>query len=828
VTDNEKLRIPAEQLRATFDPALLDFQCTDELTPLVEFAGQERATRSLEFGLRLRRPGYNIFVTGLTGTGKTTAILEYIRRHLEADTAAVAQVRDWCYVYNFEDPDRPNAIGLPAGTGRALRDDLDQLLGGIRSNIARAFASDEYGRERREVMEQGQSRAQVIIENAQEKAKQQGFALNYLPTGANLVPLVDGRPMTPDEFTALKMEERQAIAERQREVGDIVEEAGERLHAIEHDVVEALRSLDRRVIEAVVRTPFDGLDRKYGDHDEVLAYLKRLREFTLAGADVLRQLSGEPGPGVASLPMAGAPDPFLAFRVNVFVDNSDSSGPPIVIEPNPTWTNLFGRIDRRAYMGTYLSDHTMLKPGAAHQANGGYLVLNFPDVLSRPGAWDGLRRMIRTREIRLEDPMEQYGLLTPQTLRPETIAADIKVVVAGDVLAYVMLSAYDEEFWEMFKVKADFDYEIARDSENVDAYARFICAVCEREGVRHFDRSAVARLIEHGSRVVEDQKKLSARFGRLRDVIIEADYWASQEGNERITGDHVARAIDERVFRGNLVEERVREMIARGLLLIDTAGAVVGQVNGLAVLQFGDVMFGRPSRITARTYLGQRGIVSIDRESQLSGRIHSKGVLILSGYLGAQYGQKQPLSLSATISFEQGYDLVEGDSASLGETCAILSSLADVPVRQDLAITGSMNQKGEVQPIGAVNAKIEGLHDVCREMGFTGSQGVVVPARNLDNLMLRPDVVETVRAGKFHVYAVNTVDEALELLTGQPAGERGPDGAYPEASIHRRAEQKLQEMAEAMRGTGRSGDGTVIIPAEQQPGQPPKPPALPD
>lgn len=366
--DNEKLRIPAEQLRATFDPASLEFQCTDELTPLVEFAGQERATRSLEFGLRLRRPGYNIFVTGLTGTGKTTAILEYIRRQLEADKTAAAEVRDWCYVYNFEDPDRPSSISLPAGAGRALRDDLDQLLEGIRDNIARAFGSDEYGRERREVMEQGQSRAQIIIESAQEKAKEQGFALNYLPTGANLVPLKDDRPMTPEEFTALTTEERQAIAERQRQVGEIVEEAGEKLHAIEHDVVEALRSLDRRVIEAIVRTPFDGLDRKYGEHEEVLAYLKRLREFTLAGADVLRQLSGEQGAGVGGLPMMGAPDPFLAFRVNVFVDNSGSSGPPIVSEPNPTWTNLFGRIDRRAYMGTYLSDHTML-PAERRWAN---------------------------------------------------------------------------------------------------------------------------------------------------------------------------------------------------------------------------------------------------------------------------------------------------------------------------------------------------------------------------------------------------------------------------------------------------------------------------
>jgi predicted ATP-dependent protease len=436
--------------------------------------------------------------------------------------------------------------------------------------------------------------------------------------------------------------------------------------------------------------------------------------------------------------------------------------------------------------------------------------------------------MIRTREIRLEDPLEQYGLLTPQTLRPQSVPADLKVVVAGDVLAYVLLAAYDDEFWEMFKVRADFDYAIDRNAENVAAYARFICAVCERQSLRHFERSGVARLIEHASRLVEDQQKLSARFGRLHDLIIEADYWAGQDGSKLVGSQHVARAIEERVYRGNLIEERVREMIARGLILIDTSGEVAGQVNGLAVLQFGDVSFARPTRITARAYLGQRGVISIDRESQLSGKIHDKGVLILSGYLGSQYGQARPLSLSASISFEQGYDLVEGDSASLGEACAILSALAEAPVRQDLAITGSINQKGEVQPIGGANVKIEGFHDLCRETGFSGTQGVILPARNLQNLMLRPDVVESVREGKFRIYAIRTIDEALQLLTGLPAGERAPDGNYPEGSLHQRVDKKLAEMAEAMRGLGRGGDGAVLLAREPKAAEPPKPPSLPD
>jgi predicted ATP-dependent protease len=429
--------------------------------------------------------------------------------------------------------------------------------------------------------------------------------------------------------------------------------------------------------------------------------------------------------------------------------------------------------------------------------------------------------------VQLEDQIEQFGLLQTQTLRPEPIPAEEKVIIAGDALAYVLLSSYDDQFWELFKVRADFDYQIERDRENALAYGRFICAACEREKLRHFDRTAVAQVIEFGSREVEDQEKLSARFGRLRDVIVEADYWAGLDGARVVSGKHVDQAIDEKVYRGNLLEERIREMISRGTIIIDTEGAVVGQVNGLAVMQFGDVNFGRPTRITARTYLGQRGVVSIDRESQLSGKIHDKGVLILSGYLGWQYGQQSPLSVSATISFEQGYDTIDGDSASLAETCAILSSLADITIRQDLAITGSINQKGEVQPIGGINVKVEGFHDLCRAAGFTGSQGVILPARNIKNLMLREDVVQSVADGKFHVYQVSSVDEALELLTGVPSGERAEDGSYPEGAVHNLIDKKLTEMAETMRHAGDRHETTQIVPAKPETPPPPKPPELP-
>jgi predicted ATP-dependent protease len=810
VIDTDNLRIPVEQLRREQDANVFQFDCTDELVPLVEFIGQERALRSLQFGLGVDKSGYNVFVTGLTGTGKTTAILEHIQRAVEQKrTAADAELpSDWCYVFNFDDPDRPNAVRLPHGAGRALRQQLEELLSSVRRNLTNAFTSEEYNQRRREILEKGQQEAQPLIDQAEKQAEEAGFVLRFSPTGVNLVPMVNGKPMTPEEFTALDTARRREIEARQQPISELIEQVRERLRAIESGVSEKLRQLDRQTAEWVVSGVFNDLLKQYSENAEIVHFLEQLKEFTLATADALRgqpeQMVGiAPSPANPIAGPPGQPDPFGAFRCNVFVDNSNAKGPPIIVEPNPSWTNLFGRIERRAYLGTYISDHTMLKPGSVHLANGGYLIFNLVDIMMKPGSWEGLKRVIRTKEVRLEDPIEQFGFLTPQGLRPEPIPLDIKLVVTGDPMSYFMLSAYDEEFWEIFKVKADFDYQIDRTAENVLGYAGFICACAEREGLRHFEREAVALVVAHGSRMVDDQEKLSARFGRLRDLVVEADYWAGADGAQRVKAAHVERAINERVYRLNMMEERIREMIRRGMIIVDLHGSVTGQVNGLAVHDFGDFSFGRPSRITARTFLGQRGVTSIDRESQLSGKIHDKGVLILSGYLGWKYAQDKPLSVSASISFEQGYDAVEGDSASLAELCAILSSLADAPARQELAITGSVSQKGDVQPIGGLNQKIEGFHDVCKAVGLTGRQGVIMPGRNRHNLMLRKDVLESVRSGDFHVYAVDSVDQAIELLTGERAGERRPDGSYPEGSINARVDNRLREMGEAMRRFGR-------------------------
>jgi len=800
VVDSDRFHVPIKALRLRQDPADFAFECTEELTPLTELIGQDRALRALEFGLGIDKPGYNVFVTGLTGTGRATAVLDYIKRTVEDQKAAgIARLpNDWCYVYNFNDPDRPNVIPLPAGRGRVLRDHLEELLNLVRTNLGRAFASDEYERQRRTILEVGQHEAQAIMDTAQKEAEEAGFLLTFSPMGVSMVPMKGDKPMTPEEFAALSSDERSAVQSRQQAISNRVSDVGRRLRAIEREIGGQLRELDHKVAEVVMSGPFEAIIEEFGEQAEVPQFLAELRNFATENALLLRETDGQQQL-LAGLAAAGQPDPFLAFRVNAFVDNSDAAGPPIILESNPSWTNLFGRIERRAYLGTYISDHTLLRPGSVHRANGGYLVLNLLDVLTKPGSWDGIKRLIRTKEVRLEDPMEQYGFLTPQALRPEPVPVDIKLLVTGDPMAYFLFTAYDEEFWEMFKVKADFDYQIPRNKENIHAYAGFICAIAEREKLRHFDRTAVARVVEHGSRAVDDQEKLSARFGRLRDLVVESDYWAGQAKSDLVRAEHVEQAIKERVYRLNLLEERIREAIARGVIIVDTEGSVVGQVNGLAVLDLGEFSFGRPSRITARTFLGQRGVTSIDRESQLSGKIHDKGVLTLTGYLGATYAHDKPLSLSASISFEQGYEAVEGDSASLAELCAVLSSLGDVPIRQDLAITGSVNQKGEVQPIGGANQKIEGFHDVCKVIGFTGTQGVIIPERNRKNLMLRDDVIESVERGDFHILSVSSVDEALEALTGMTAGVRGPDGAFPEDSVHGRVDRRLREMGEAMR-----------------------------
>ncbi|MBI4295072.1 MAG: AAA family ATPase [Chloroflexi bacterium] len=809
--DIARYEVSADKLSWRCDPEQFKFECTEDLMPLHDFIGQDRAIHAVELGLNINKSGYNIYVAGLTGTGKTTMVKTYIERTIKAKEAETGAFRasDWCYLYNFSDFDRPHIVELPQGKGKALKSQVSSLLQRVKDELSKAFASDEYKEQRRGIVEETQGQQRQILEELAQAAREQGLLFQVTPYGPALIPTANGKPLTHEDYVTLENGVRKAVEEKRGQLMKQVQDRFERARDLEQESAEKLRLSDRKVAEFTIGRLFRELMSEYESLPGIMRFLEALETYTLDHLAFFRQqeLPPSPIPGVSAAQAAWGRDPFLPYEVNVFVDNSETSGQPVIVEPNPTFGNLFGKIERRFLLGGYLSDHSMLKPGAMNLANGGYLLLNVRDVLSKPGVWEGLKRAIKNKELRIEDPFEQFGLVAPQGLRPQPMPIDVKVVLIGDAYVYQLLSAYDEDFWEIFKVKADFDFQIDRTDENINAYACFIARCCREEQTRHFERGGVAKLLEYGARAVADQDKLLSRFAQIRELIVEADYWAGKAGSSLIRAEHVQLALEEKIYRHNLVDERMRDMIRRGTLMIDVDGAVTGQVNGLSVYTLGDIAFGKPSRITAKTFMGRSGVVNIEREAQLSGPIHNKGVLILSGYLGWKYAQESPLSLAASLCFEQSYEGVEGDSAASTELYAILSSLSGVPLKQSMAVTGSVNQKGEIQPIGGVNHKIEGFYQVCQARGLTGDQGVLIPSRNMRNLMLKEEVVEAVQQGKFHIYAVNTVDEGIEVLTGIEAGQRQDDGTYPEGSVNYRVSQRLKTMAEGMRGFYSPRDG---------------------
>lgn len=799
--DLSQYRLSPEQLRWICPPDAFSFECTDELEELEGFLGQERALSSIEFGLRMEKSGYNLFVVGPTGTGRASAVKNRIERLVKEkkEKGITPEINDWCYIFNFDDPDRPQVLKLPRGEGKVLSRLVDELLKNLRDAIPKTFAGDEYKNQKQILIDEQQRKNRQIIQELEKEALEEGFAFRMTPMGPILIPLVEGKPMTQEQYLALGEEEKEIIESKRRELLTQISEAFDKIHQLEVELKNKIAELDRRVAEFAVNPLFKGLLDRYASSPEVLKFLELLQNFTLSYLHIFRDLSETPQQLPQLLPYQRLQDPFLPFKINVFVDNAPLEDPPIILETHPNWSNLFGKIERRAFMGAYFSDHTMLKSGSLHQANGGYIIMYFRDLISNPGVWEGLKRTLKNQEIRLEDPFEQFGIIAPQGLRPDPLPFDAKVIIIGDEYYYRALTLLDEDFRDLFKIKADFDYQIQREEEVLHSFACFVNNCCKEEGLLPFDRTGVAKVLEYGARAVSHQKKLSSQFGFMKDILVEADFWAREEGADRVYAPHVQKTLQERKKRLSLIADRLQEAILEDVLLIDTQGKVVGQINGLAVYDLGDYSFGRPSRITARTYLGKQGVVSIERESRLSGRIHDKGVLILGGYLGYKYAQNKPLSVAASICFEQSYEGVEGDSASLAETCAVLSSLAEVPIRQDIAVTGSINQKGEVQAIGGVNQKIEGFFRTAQGKGLTKEQGVIIPRSNIQNLMLEEEVVEAVREGKFHIYAVSAVDQAMEILTGLPAGEKKPDGTFEEGTLNYLVDEKLAKTVELLR-----------------------------
>jgi lon-related putative ATP-dependent protease len=787
--------LSVQELRHVCDAGLFDFETTEQVAPLEGTIGQERAVDSITFGFEIKARGYNIFASGSPGTGRNFAVQAYVAEYAEKEPVP----RDWIYVHNFDDPREPRALPLAAGKGRQLARDIDNLMQACRREIPRAFDSDNYRRRRSEALEDMEARRKKLLSDLEQEAQQRGIAVQVTPMGVAVVPLREGEPMSRQDFQALPQAQREEVERNTEELRERVDEVVSQMRQLEKEVHERVTQLDREVGLFAIGHLMQAIREKYTDDPQVLEYLDKLQRDIIEHVDDLRggdEHAAPQAPALALLQEQFGEDLFDRYRVNVFVDNSETRGAPVIVEWNPTYYNLFGRLEYRSRFGGMVTSFNLIKAGAIHRANGGYLVLQVWDVLRNFLSWEQLKTVLRSGEARIENIGEQYSAIPAAALRPQPIPLNVKVILVGPPLAYYLLYHFDDEFKKLFRVKADFDVVMNREPEHIREYVGFISARCREHGMRHLRRDAVCEVIEYGSRSCDHQGKLTTRFQEIADLLRESDFWAGKEGASYVTAAHVRKAIEERDYRSKLIEDRILDLIAEGSLLVEVQGEAVGQTNGLSVMILGDYVFGRPTRITARARLGKGEVVDIERESQLGGDLFHKAILIISGYLAGKYAQDHPLSLSASIAFEQSYEQVEGDSASVAEMCALLSSIADLPVKQSLAVTGSMNQRGEVQAVGGVTSKIEGFFATCKVKGLTGEQGVIIPAANVRHLMLKPEVVDAVRQGKFHVYAVNTIDEAMEALTGIPAGERRADGSYEPDMINGRVDEKLRWFAE--------------------------------
>jgi lon-related putative ATP-dependent protease len=783
------------QLRAIVDVSTISCETTEHAIPLDTIVGQERAVKALKFGLGIQEKGFNIYVAGWPGTGRTAAV----RNFLEEFAKTKPLPSDWCYVNNFRNQYQPRALRLPSGSGNIFKRDMKSLIEDARKAIQKSFESKDYQQKRESIVGGYEKKRQDSLTELAETARRSDFLFEITAIGPVFVPIMQGKPLTDEEFLSLSPRIREEILKKREGLQSSFKNVARSIRELEGKLSEELARADKEIVLYSIGPMISELVEKYKHLPEVSSYLKEVQDDVVENRE---QFIAKPGAqaGLAGMPLQWLRDLSLRkYEVNVIADSSALKGAPVVIELNPTYTSLFGRIEREAVFGALTTDFTLVIPGSLHKANGGFLVMPVEELFKNPFSWDGLKRALKNGQIEIEDPSERYGFLTTKTISPEPIPLDMKVALIGDPSVFSLLYTYDPDFSELFKVKADFDVTMGRTEQNVKNYTSFICMICEREKLRHLDSSGVAKVVEYGSRLAEDQQKLSTRFAFIADLIREANYYASQEKSKYVKGEHVKKAMDEKIYRSNLVQEKIKEYIERNVFLIDTVGEVVGQVNGLSVLSIGDYEFGRPSRVTATVGIGNAGVIDIEREVKLGGPIHSKGVLILGGYLAAKYAQDKPLTLSAKLVFEQSYEGVEGDSASSTELYAILSRLAKVPIKQSLAVTGSVNQMGEVQAIGGVNEKIEGFFEICRAKGLIGHQGVLIPASNVQNLMLKEEVVEAVARGEFHIYPLKTIDEGIETLTGMRAGKRLPDETFEPGTINDRVDRTLREMAEKLK-----------------------------
>ena len=792
--DFKKWLVDEKDLRWTCDPNQFKFKSTEELEPLVGVVGQDRAVSSIDFGLRNKAKGYNIYAAGPIGTGKHSAITSYVKELASREDSP----SDWCYVFNFEDPDTPMAIQMDNGAASGFAHDMDELIDACKTEIPKAFDSEEYERRKDNVLNHFQSQRDGHMDELKQTASQRHFSVELTTSGIVTVPIVDGRLMKKDEYELLPGDEKAKIKKKTEELQSEVSHVMSDIRTGEKETKQKLQELDEEITSYAVGHLLDDLIKKYVSSDKIKQYLGCIKANIVENVESFRETEHGPEMRLPGLNIEEKEIPWEKYKVNILV-SGENEGAPVIFEPNPTYYNLFGRLEYSAKLGAMVTNFTMIKPGAIHRANGGYLILNALDLLVNFMSYDTLKRVLKTREARIENIGDQFRIIPVATLNPEPVSVDLKVVLIGNRYIYNLLLQLDEDFRKLFKVKADFQIDMDRSLDHTDKYAALVSARCRQENLRHFDPTGVAKIVEFGTRLAEDKEKLSTRFLDIMDLISEASFWASETGNPRVTSVDVRKAIDERVYRSDMIEEKIRELITDGTIMIDTDGEIVGQVNGIAIIALGDYMFGKPSRITSKVYVGKKGVINIERESEMSGQIYNKAVMILTGYLAGNFAQDKPLAISASIGFEQSYSMVEGDSASSAELYALLSSLSGVPIKQGIAVTGSVNQQGEVQPIGGANHKIEGYFDVCKARGLTCHQGVLIPGKNVKHLMLREDIVEAVRDGKWHIWSVDHINEGIQVLTGHPAGKKLPDGSWEPDTVNYMVDQRLRELGQDWR-----------------------------
>ena len=812
----DKYKIPVDKLRKSCSVGEdLNFCRTSKDVSVLEgVIGQDRAVKSMEFGLSMGASGYNIFVLGPQGTGKTT----YAQTVVSKEASKREIPYDWCYINNFSEWDKPLAISLPAGQGKVFQKDMEKLITNLVVYIPKAFEGSNFQQQKDSVIQKTNKQMTEILRNIDKTARNSGFGIQQAGQKILLIPMIEDRLITPEEFNKLTDEERDAIDEKRNKIAKEIDEKIKDGQMVQRLAEEKAVEIEKQTAREAAEPFIEQLKEKYTSIPEIVDYLDKVLKDAAENHEIFRSvrhslneniitklqneseyLDGEEKNLFEKAAAAkDSKDPFTRYKVNLFISNENTEGAPVITESSPYYYNLFGKIEYKSHMMTTMTDFTMIKPGAIHKANGGYLILQAKDLLMDPYAWDALKKALKYKQAVVENIGEQSRFVPTVTLKPQPIPLNIKVILIGSFFFYRFLAA-DEDFRKLFKVNVDFDVEMDRTNENIQHYVSFVASMCENENLKHFNCEALAKVVEYGSRLADNQNKLSTRFNVVSEIVYEASALAEADNSEFVDAKHVNAAIQNKKYRSNRIEEKMQEQIQNKKVLIDTEGAVVGQVNGLSVMGVSDYSFGLPSRITARTYTGREGIINIERETEMSGNIHSKGVLTLNGYLGGKFAQEKQLGLTAQVTFEQLYGGVEGDSASSAELYAILSSLSGVPIKQSMAVTGSVNQMGEIQPIGGVNEKIEGFFDVCSLKGLTGEQGVIIPESNVDNLMLKDEVTEAVKNNKFHIYAVKKIEEGIQILTGVKAGEVNVYGEYEKDSIFYLANNKINEFNKVLK-----------------------------